>query len=67
MDGVVHFAVTNMPGAVPRTASQALSTALLPYVLKLAARDGLHDPAIAVGINVRDGRVVHPALRRLEH
>ncbi|HLD13580.1 MAG TPA: alanine dehydrogenase [Burkholderiales bacterium] len=67
VDGVVHFAVTNMPGAVPRTASQALSTALLPYVLKLAARDGLHDPAIAAGINVRDGRVVHPALRRLEH
>lgn len=67
VDGVVHFAVTNMPGAVPRTASQALSTALLPYVLKLAARDGLYDPAIAAGINVRDGRVVHPALRRLEH
>ena len=67
VDGIVHFAVTNMPGAVPRTASQALSTALLPYVLKLAARDGLHDPAIAAGINVRDGRVVHPALRRLEH
>ena len=67
VDGVVHFAVTNMPGAVPRTASQALSTALLPYMLKLAARDGLHDPAIAAGINVRDGRVVHPALRRLEH
>lgn len=64
VDGVVHFAVTNMPGAVPRTASQALSTALLPYVLRLAKPDGLADPAIATGVNVRNGRLVHPALRK---
>lgn len=64
VDGVVHFAVTNMPGAVPRTASQALSTALLPYVLRLAKPDGLADPAIATGINVRNGQLVHPALRK---
>jgi hypothetical protein len=43
----VHFGVTNMPGAVPRTASQALSTVLTPYVLKLATDGGLNDPAIA--------------------
>ncbi len=65
VDGVVHFAVTNMPGAVPRTSSQALSTSLLPYVLRLAAPDGLSDKAIAGGINVRGGQLIHPALRGL--
>jgi alanine dehydrogenase len=59
---VIHFGVTNMPGAVPRTSSQALSTSLLPYVLRLAADNGLTDPAIASGINVAGGRVVHPAV-----
>lgn len=63
VDGVVHFAVTNMPGAVPRTASQALSTSLLPYVLRLAAPEGLSDPALAKGVNVAGGRYVHPAVR----
>lgn len=65
VDGVLHFAVTNMPGAVPRTASQALSTSLLPYVLRLAAPDGLSDKVIASGVNVRAGKLVHPALRGL--
>jgi alanine dehydrogenase len=60
--GVIHFGVTNMPGAVPRTASQALSTSLLPYVLRLAAQGGLDDPALAAGINVRGGKIVHPAV-----
>ncbi len=65
VDGVVHFAVTNMPGAVPRTASQALSTSLLPYVLRLAAPEGLNDKTIASGVNVREGKLVYPALRGL--
>jgi len=60
--GVVHFGVTNMPGAVPRTASQALSTVLTPYVLRLAAKDGLKDPVLASGINVAGGRIVHPVV-----
>ncbi|MHB1587162.1 MAG: alanine dehydrogenase [Acidiferrobacteraceae bacterium] len=60
VNGVLHFAVTNMPGAVPRTASQALSAVLLPYVLMLAARG--NDPAVESGVNVRDGRIVHPAV-----
>ena len=60
--GVVHFGVTNMPGAVPRTASQALSTVLTPYVLRLAADDGLRDPVMASGVNVAGGRLVHPAV-----
>lgn len=61
-DGVVHFGVTNMPGAVPRTASQALSTVLTPYVRRLAADGGLRDPVFVRGINVADGRIVHPAV-----
>ena len=60
---VVHFGVTNMPGAVPRTSSQALSTSVLPYALRLAAPDGLEDPAIRAGINVQHGEVVHPGVR----
>jgi alanine dehydrogenase len=61
-EGVTHFGVTNMPGAVPRTASQALSTVLAPYVLRLA-RDGWErDAALAAGVNVADGRIVHPAV-----
>lgn len=60
--GVTHFAVTNMPGAVPRTASQALSAALLPYVVRLAREDWQMDNALHSGINVARGRIVHPAL-----
>jgi len=48
--------------AVPRTASQALSTVLTPYVARLATEGGLSDPAIAAGVNVAGGRVVHPAV-----
>jgi alanine dehydrogenase len=61
-EGVVHFGVTNMPGAVPRTSSQALSSALLPFALRLADKDGLADAALGAAINVREGRIVHPAV-----
>jgi alanine dehydrogenase len=61
--GVVHFGVTNMPGAVPSTASLALSASLYPYVVQLAARDWRDRPALAAGINLADGEVVHPALK----
>ncbi len=57
-EGVVHFGVTNMPGAVPRTASQALSAALLPYVLRLCGKNWSDQPDLASGINVRDGKIV---------
>jgi len=60
--GVIHFGVTNMPGAVPRSASQALSAALIPYVNALAAGDWEQNPALMRGVNVRDGKIVHPAL-----
>lgn len=61
-EGVVHFGVTNMPGAVPRTASQALATSITPYVVRLAEPGGLKDPVLMAGINVQAGRIVHPAV-----
>jgi alanine dehydrogenase len=68
VDGVVHMAVTNMPGAVPRSASQALSAAITPYVLALA--DGAletlpTDTGLGRGVNVRAGHCVHPALQAI--
>lgn len=62
-EGVVHFGVTNMPGAVPRTASQALSAALIPYALRLATGDWQDDAALAKGVNVSSGEVIYPALK----
>jgi len=62
-EGVVHFAVTNMPGAVPRSASQALSAAILPYVHTLTRPDWKNSPALSRGINVSAGVLTHPALK----
>ncbi len=62
VDGVTHFAVTNMPGAVPRTSSQALSAAILPYVQQMARSDWEQRQSLSKGVNVRNGKVVHPAL-----
>ncbi len=63
VDGVTHFAVTNMPGAVPKTSSHALSAAILPYVQQMARSDWEANPSLARGVNVRDGDIVHPALK----
>jgi len=62
-EGVVHFGVTNMPGAVPRSASQALSAALVPYILRLTRTGWESSPDLTAGINVRAGEVIHPALQ----
>lgn len=66
VDGVLHYGVANMPGAVPRTSSYALSNATLRYAIKLASgglKDVLAaDPALAKGLNVRQGQVLHPAV-----
>jgi alanine dehydrogenase len=63
--GVVHYCVPNMPGAVPRTSTEALASATLPYVLKLAA-GGLNalreDAALAAGASTVDGRLVCEAV-----
>jgi alanine dehydrogenase len=66
IDDVVHYGVANMPGAVPRTSSLALSNATLPYILKLAdnsLRDALRgDDGLKKGLNIYDGGVTHPAV-----
>ena len=64
--GIVHYGVPNMPGAVPWTATQALNNSTLPYVMKLAdfGLDALnHDPALALGLNVLEGKLIHDAVR----
>ena len=61
-EGVTHFAVTNMPGAVPQTSSQAICAAILPWVNKLASGNWRDNQALVRGINVEAGKVVHPAL-----
>ena len=66
VDDVVHYCVANMPGAVPVTSTRALTNATLPYVRRLADL-GLdaycdQDPGFAKGVNVRDHRIVHPAV-----
>ncbi len=73
IDGVVHYAVANMPGAVPRTSAFALNNATLPFVLALADK-GLGALAenrhLLAGLNVHRGRVTHPAVAealRLEY
>lgn len=66
--GVVHYCVTNMPGAVARTATHALTNATFPYALALAnhgwQRATRENPALATGLNVAHGRVYYAALAR---
>jgi alanine dehydrogenase len=66
VDGVVHYCVTNMPGAVPRTSTFALTNATLPFVKNLANlgwREALaRDPHLANGLNVHAGQVNHEAV-----
>ncbi|NLE71927.1 MAG: alanine dehydrogenase [Actinomycetales bacterium] len=64
--GVVFFCVTNMPGSVPVTSTQALTAATLPYLRALADggwREACRaDPALAAGLTTHEGTVVHPAV-----
>ncbi len=67
-EGVIHYCVTNMPGAVPRTSTQGLSNATLPFVLALAnkgwqqaCRDDKH---LLEGLNIHDGHVTYEAVAR---
>jgi alanine dehydrogenase len=65
LDGVVHYCVANMPGAAPRTSSEALVHAALPFGLQLAGKglDALkEDPNLARGLNVLAGKITHPAV-----
>ncbi len=68
IDGILHYGVANMPGAVPRTATLALTNATLPYIRLLAARGW--EPAcrehadLAAGLNIVGGDVVHPGIAK---
>ena len=68
VDGIVHYCVANMPGAVPRTSTLALCNATLPYVKSIAQLGwkaaAEADRGLANGLNVQDGRIVHPAVAR---
>jgi alanine dehydrogenase len=66
VDGVTHYCVANMPGAVPITSTYALTNATLPFVLEIA-QDGVagaieRNPGLRSGVNVAAGRVTHPAV-----
>ena len=67
-EGVVHYGVPNMPGAVPWTATQALNNSTLPYVMQLA-NSGMKalesNAALAKGLNVNNFRLVHPAVQEV--
>lgn len=67
-EGVIHYCVTNMPGAVPRTSTFALNNVTVPYVHRLAAlgwkEATARDPGLREGLNVVAGRIVHPAVER---
>lgn len=66
VEGVVHYCVTNMPGAVGRTSTIALCNATLPYALRIASEGyeqaAAKDPGLADGINLVDGRVTNRAV-----
>jgi alanine dehydrogenase len=74
VDGVTHYCVANMPGAVPVTSTKALTNVTLPYI-EAIAEHGLpeavaRDPALAKGVNVLDGQVTYEAVAEahgLEH
>jgi alanine dehydrogenase len=68
VDGVIHYCVANMPGAVPRTSTFALTNATLPYVRALADLGWQaalkRDPGLAAGLNVHAGEITHDVLAR---
>ena len=68
VDGIVHYCVANMPGAVPRTSTFALNNATLPFVLALANKGGkqamLDDPHLLEGLNVHRGMVTYADVAR---
>ena len=68
VDGVVHYMVANMPGAVPRTSTYALNNATLPFALALADkgwRKALHDdPHLKAGLNIAAGKVTYKAVAK---
>ena len=66
VDGIVHYCVANMPGAVPRTSTYALNNVTLPHISRIAQHGWKEacrrDPHLANGLNVMGGKVIHPAV-----
>ena len=65
VDGIIHYCVANMPGAVARTSAFALNNATLPFALKIAnlgPKDALKDPDLLNGLNVSEGKIRHQAV-----
>jgi alanine dehydrogenase len=67
VDGIIHYCVANMPGAAPLTSTYALTAVTLPFVQRMAAH-GVEaalaaDPHLAAGLNVKAGRITHPAVQ----
>jgi alanine dehydrogenase len=66
VEGVIHYCVTNMPGAVPVTSTYALTNATVPYVVAFAdygvRAAAARDPGLRLGINVAGGRITNPAV-----
>jgi alanine dehydrogenase len=66
VDGIIHYCVANMPGAVARTSAFALNNATLPFVLKIASHGAVAamaaDPHLAHGLNVSGGKIRHQAV-----
>jgi alanine dehydrogenase len=66
VEGVLHYCVPNMPGAVPRTSTLGLSNATLPYIIKLAGKGFTEavaiDKALALGVNTYQGNITYKAV-----
>jgi alanine dehydrogenase len=67
--GIIHYCVPNMPALTPQTSTEALTKVTLPYVQKLAklgVEGASHnDPALAMGVQITGGKVVHPVIAKL--
>lgn len=63
VDEVTHFCVSNMPGAVPRSASKAVSAAMMPYLKRLVGTDWRTAPQLQAALNLSGGKLIYPALR----
>jgi alanine dehydrogenase len=68
-EDIVHYCVTNMPGAVPLTATESLNKATLPYILELANK-GIEtalkeNPHLANGLNIKNGEIIHESVREV--
>ncbi len=68
VDGILHYCVANMPGAVPRTSTYALNNMTLPFALAIGSKGAkqamLDDPHLAMGLNVAEGFITHEAVAR---